>query len=179
MKLGPFVITVSFWHSLHLFQGDPGPPGLPGQREKVGRRGKRGPPGDAIVGILQEDDMCDEKNAGLLRFNSTSSMQNLLVCDGKSWKVRILLSRRAHSVMILCLCYVYNAHLSHLYCLSIVHQPGGLLIVTVDGTGLLESKMNSFSFTNTYIDLISLQLQCVAGLELVHAFCSCKTLADL
>ena len=75
-------------YSVHVFQGDPGPPGLSGRRGKVDRRGKSGPPGDAIVGILQEGEICNKKNVGLLRFNSTSSIQKLLVCDGESWKVR-------------------------------------------------------------------------------------------
>ena len=76
-------------YSVHVFHGDPGPPGLALWTTWQGRhRGKSELPGDAIVGILQEGEICNKKNVGLLHFNSTSSIQKLLVCDGESWKVR-------------------------------------------------------------------------------------------
>ena len=74
---------------LQPLQGETGPPGSNGKRGKVGRRGRRGPPGDAMVGILQKDDICNEDNTGLLRFNTTQSEQKLLFCDGQNWKVSI------------------------------------------------------------------------------------------
>ena len=67
-------------------QGKTGPTG---RRGKAGRRGRPGPPGDAMVGALQKDDKCNEDKAGLLRFNSTSSGQKLLFCDGQRWKVSV------------------------------------------------------------------------------------------
>ena len=74
---------------LQPLQGESGPPGSRGRRGKAGRRGRRGPPGDAMVGILQKDDVCNEDNTGLLRFNTTQSEQKLLFCDGQNWKVSV------------------------------------------------------------------------------------------
>ena len=38
-----------------------------------------------MVGILQEGDVCNGENVGLLRYNTTRRM--LLFCDGQNWKV--------------------------------------------------------------------------------------------
>ena len=59
-----------------------------------------------MVGTLQKDDICNE-NIGLLRFNTTNSMQKLLFCDGQSWKVSIYVEAceelmLQHCVTILC-----------------------------------------------------------------------------
>lgn len=38
-----------------------------------------------MVGILQEGDVCNGENVGLLRYNTARRM--LLFCDGQNWKV--------------------------------------------------------------------------------------------